>query len=181
MILLRSLPPTPSFGNQRLTLPSQKIYFDKRPLHRLGVAPIKRSRSARVPRSPRSHACLRAATLTSRFAENNEALENTGLERRSIRKLVCVCPPMNPESKLLPLCLCCESEPGILGDPHLGPVCPDCYAMLTATRVTLEKIGPGRRDRCLFERGCSRLVSWSFHSHRPLLKSRPAAIRCSRP
>ena len=28
---------------------------------------------------------------------------------------------------------------------------------------------------------CSRLVSWSFHSHLPLLKSRPAGIRRSKP
>jgi hypothetical protein len=49
---------------------------------------------------------------------------------------------MNPESKRRPLCRCCESAPGKLGDPHLGPVCLDCYAMLTATRATLETTGP---------------------------------------
>jgi hypothetical protein len=49
---------------------------------------------------------------------------------------------MNPKSKRRPLCRCCESAPGILGDPHLGPVCSDCYATLTAARLTLEKIGP---------------------------------------
>ena len=35
-----------------------------------------------------------------------------------------------------------QSVPGILADPHLGAVCSDCYAVLTATRATLEKIGP---------------------------------------
>jgi len=50
---------------------------------------------------------------------------------------------MNAESKRRPLCRCCESEPGILGDPHLGPVCSDSYAELTATRVMLAKLGPG--------------------------------------
>ena len=49
---------------------------------------------------------------------------------------------MNTKSKRRPLCRCCESEPGILADPHLGPVCSDCYARLTATRVMLDKIGP---------------------------------------
>jgi len=49
---------------------------------------------------------------------------------------------MNAESSRRPLYRCCESEPGILGDPHLGPVCSGCYAELTATRLTLEKIGP---------------------------------------
>jgi hypothetical protein len=49
---------------------------------------------------------------------------------------------MKPESKRGPLCRCCESKPGILADPHLGPVCSDCYAMLTAARAMLEKIGP---------------------------------------
>ena len=49
---------------------------------------------------------------------------------------------MNPKSKRRPLCRCCESEPGILGDPRLGPVCSGCYAKLTATRLTLDKIGP---------------------------------------
>ena len=34
------------------------------------------------------------------------------------------------------------NAPGTLGDPHLGPVCSGCYAELTATRLTLEKIGP---------------------------------------
>jgi hypothetical protein len=29
----------------------------------------------------------------------------------------------------------------LFADPHLGPVCSDCYATLTATRVTLDKIG----------------------------------------
>ena len=45
---------------------------------------------------------------------------------------------MNPEPKACPLCRCCEPAPGKLGDPHLGPVCPECYASLTATRLTLE-------------------------------------------
>jgi len=49
---------------------------------------------------------------------------------------------MNAKSKRYSLCRCCESAPGILGDPHLGPVCSDCYATLTVTRGTLEKIGP---------------------------------------
>ena len=40
-----------------------------------------------------------------------------------------------------PLCHCCESAPGTLGDPHLGPVCADCYACLTAARSVLEVIG----------------------------------------
>jgi len=50
--------------------------------------------------------------------------------------------PHGPESKRRPICYCWESEPGILGDPHLGPVCSGCYAMLTATCVLLDKIGP---------------------------------------
>ena len=62
---------------------------------------------------------------------------------------------MNAKSKRRPLCRCCESEPGILADPHLGPVCSDCYAMLTATRAHARKNRPARRDRCLFERGQS--------------------------
>jgi len=49
---------------------------------------------------------------------------------------------MNAESKRRPLCRCCESEPGILADPHPGPVCSGCYAVLTATRAMLETIGP---------------------------------------
>ncbi len=51
-------------------------------------------------------------------------------------------PPMSTKLKPHPLCRCCESEPGILGDPNLGPVCPECYASLTVIRITLEKIGP---------------------------------------
>ena len=58
------------------------------------------------------------------------------------RTLVCVSPSMNTKSRSRPLFRCCESEPGILGDPHLGPVCSDCYARLTAARAMLEKIGP---------------------------------------
>jgi hypothetical protein len=49
---------------------------------------------------------------------------------------------MNAKSRRRRLCRCCESEPGILADPHLGPVCSDCYGTLTATRAMLEKIGP---------------------------------------
>jgi hypothetical protein len=49
---------------------------------------------------------------------------------------------MNPKSKRRALCRYCESEQGIIADPHLGPVCSDCYAVLTATRAILEKIGP---------------------------------------
>jgi len=30
----------------------------------------------------------------------------------------------------------------MLADPHLGPVCSDCYAVLPAIRATLEKIDP---------------------------------------
>jgi hypothetical protein len=48
---------------------------------------------------------------------------------------------MNPKSRRS-LCRCCESEPGILADPYVDPVCSDCYVELTATRVTLKKIGP---------------------------------------
>jgi hypothetical protein len=51
-------------------------------------------------------------------------------------------PSVNPKSKRRPLCRCCESEPGILADPHCGPVCSICYAELTATHAMLEKIGP---------------------------------------
>ena len=54
-----------------------------------------------------------------------------------MKTLVCV-PSMNAR----PLCRCCESEPGILADPHLGSVCSDYYAVLTATRLMLEKLGP---------------------------------------
>src|SRR4029434_10973718 len=48
---------------------------------------------------------------------------------------------MNPKTKRRPLCRCCESAPGTLGDPHLGHVCSECYAELTAIRAMLEKIG----------------------------------------
>jgi hypothetical protein len=41
-----------------------------------------------------------------------------------------------------PLCRRCESAPGTLGDPHLGPVCADCYALLTIARAALEEVGP---------------------------------------
>jgi len=45
-------------------------------------------------------------------------------------------------AKPRPLCRCCESAPAKLADPHLGPVCSDCYATPTTTRAMLEKIGP---------------------------------------
>jgi hypothetical protein len=75
------------------------------------------------------------------FVENNEAVEIKGW-RASDGTLICVCPSMNAAPKRRSLCRCCESERGILADPHLGPVCSDCYADLTATRLTLDKIGP---------------------------------------
>ncbi len=48
---------------------------------------------------------------------------------------------MNPMSKPCPLCRCCDSEPGTLGDPDLGPVCAECYAWLTIVRAPLGNIG----------------------------------------
>ena len=49
---------------------------------------------------------------------------------------------MNPRPKARTLCRCCESAAGMLGDPNLGLVCPDCYVGLTLTRGMLEEVGP---------------------------------------
>ena len=78
-----------------------------------------------------------AVASVSRLGENGEALEK-GEWQAGRSKLSCVALHERPPT--LPLLRI--RAPGTLGDPHLGPVCSDCYAVLTATRVTLEKIGP---------------------------------------
>ena len=79
------------------------------------------------------------------------------------RTLVCVSPSMNTKSRRRPLCRCCESAPGILGDSSSRPSLFRLLCRAHGNSPHARRNRCARWDRSWFERGQS-LISQPAHS-----------------